>query len=207
MIIPMNPIKEFIFKHHIQTMSGRDDFKGKFDPYRWSAPLFQQPDLLQTYAELLGLPGAVIQGMALIGDGSDDRYPDALIYEYDWPLVLLTSHGNFEIEYTESATVRLSRDCIPKSFYHSGRSLQDFADCLRGDMVTRISTQAQTYSSAHDEFTYSYTIVLEEHLPSYLKELRLHLQSGRCLVFTNEFDWGTMTLLARDGHRIDPHHS
>ena len=62
----MDPAKQFIKEHHIQTLGGKDDFKEAFSGYQWSAAVIQQPDLLEEYVRLIGLIGATIQDIAVV---------------------------------------------------------------------------------------------------------------------------------------------
>ena len=100
--------------------------KDGFSPYKWPAPVIQQPTHLKEYVQLLGIFDAVIQDVAVV------KYPCMFgppsIWENSWsvelcnPIVLITTHGKFEIEYAESSSVRISKDCIPENFTATPRS-------------------------------------------------------------------------------------
>ena len=113
--------------NHIQMVKDKDPLlKDGFSPYKWPAPVIQQPNHLKEYVQLLGIFEAVIQEVAVV------EYPCMFgppsIWENSWsfelcnPIVLITTHGKFEIEYAESSSVRISKDCIPENFTAIPRS-------------------------------------------------------------------------------------
>ena len=178
--------------------------KDGFSPYKWPAPVIQQPNHLKEYVQLLGIFDAVIQDVAVV------KYPCMFgppsIWENSWsvelcnPIVLITTHGKFEIKYAESSSVRISKDCIPEKFYCSTEELarfhlQDLLSHLIGEKITGITVHEQTIKTADFDFTGSCGIDLPDDLPSYIKEMQLRLESGRLLSFSSDFDWGIITLI------------
>lgn len=205
----MDPAKQFIKEHHIQTLGGKDDFKEEFSGYQWSAAVIQQPDLLEEYVRLIGLIGATIQDIAVVDFPLlfEPIDPDVWTLEWDNVMVLMTDRGNFEITYSESSSFCISQDCIPKRLYcnietEDMASIQKLFSYLKGDTITDISTKSTSFDNADDEFTGSWNIGLEENLPSYLIECRFVLKSGCQLAFTNDFDWGIISLYDKNNQLV-----
>nr|DAQ15409.1 MAG TPA: hypothetical protein [Caudoviricetes sp.] len=205
----MDPAKQFIKEHHIQTLGGKDDFKEAFSGYQWSAAVIQQPDLLEEYVRLIGLIGATIQDIAVVDYpclfGSID--PEIWTLEWDNVMVLMTDRGNFEITYSESSSFCISQDCLPKRLYCNEETedmaiIQKLFSYLKGDTITDVSTKPTSFDNADDEFTGSWNIGLEENLPAYLIECRFVLKSGRQLVFTSDFDWGIISLYDKNNQLV-----
>ncbi|WP_074816725.1 hypothetical protein [Selenomonas ruminantium] len=135
-------------------------------------------------------------------------YIDYDISWIDTPVILLTDKGKFEIDFSESSSVRMSKDCIPEKYYQSDDSIKYSYDsrkllaCLKGDIIEDVSVEECSYSAADNDFTGSWGIYLEENLQSYISKFALHLQSGRKMVFYNDYDWGGIYLLDKKGERM-----
>lgn len=52
-------------------MTGRNDFSGRFDFFKWEAPIYQNPVELLTAAESFGLTGKTVKGVFTIGYAHD----------------------------------------------------------------------------------------------------------------------------------------
>ena len=147
---------------------------------------------------------AVIQEIAVVEYpcmfGPPSIQESSWTFEFDNPIVLITTHGKFEIKYAESSSVRISKDCIPEKFYCNPEELarfhlQDLLSHLIGDKITGITVHEQTIKTADFDFTGSCGIDLPDDLPSYIKEMQLRLESGRLLSFSSDFDWGIISLI------------
>ena len=202
----MDQIKQFIMDNQIQMVKDKGPLllKDGFSPYKWPAPVIQQPNHLKEYVQLLGIFDAVIQEVAVVEHPCMFGPPS--IWENSWsvelcnPIVLITTHGKFEIEYAESSSVRISKDCIPEKFYCNPEELarfhlQDLLSHLIGEKITGITVHEQTFNAADFDFTGSCGIDLPDDLPSYIKEMQLRLESGRLLSFSSDFDWGIISLI------------
>lgn len=122
-------------------------------------------------------------------------------------MVLMTDLGNFEITYSESSSFCISQDCIPERLFCNDEtedmaSIKNLFSYLKGDTITDISTKPTSFDNADYEFTGSWNIGLDENLPSYLRECRFVLKSGRQLVFTSDFDWGIISLYDKDNQLV-----
>ncbi|WP_301860357.1 hypothetical protein [uncultured Megasphaera sp.] len=202
----MNTTEQFIKTYHIQTLRGTDDFKKEFSVHDWSAPVIQNPDQLNEYIHRIGLIGAAIQEVTTVSPPCllPPVNHDSLTVEFDNVLVIITDRGAFEISYSESSSVCISKNRIPKRLYYKNENssmdnLQLLFSYLKGDSITDISIKSQSFDEADFEFTGSFGIYLEENLPAYIKEFRLLLKSKRQLAFTSYFDWGVLSLLDEDG--------
>lgn len=202
----MNTTEQFIKTYHIQTLGGSDDFKKEFSEYDWSAPVIQNPDQLNEYIHRIGLIGAAIQEVTTVSPPCllPPVNHDSLTVEFDNVLVIITDRGAFEISYSESSSVCISKNRIPKRLYYKNENssmdnLQLLFSYLKGDSITDISIKSQSFDDADFEFTGSFGIYLEENLPAYIKEFRLLLKSKRQLAFTSYFDWGVLSLLDEGG--------
>lgn len=206
----MYSLEDFIRMHHLQTLGGKDRFGKEFSQYEWSAPVIQTPDHLREYIRMIGLVGAEISDVHIIEYPClfDQVLHDEWRFEFDNAVAFLTNRGTFEIEYTESSSIRISKNCIPERFYYQEDSVilkecnQLFA-YLKGEKVTGIAAESQTFHEADWDFTGSCGIELKSDLPSYLKEFRLLFESGRQLSFTSDFDWGIMSLYDADGRLVN----
>lgn len=129
--------------------------------------------------------------------------------EYYDPIVIFTDQGAFEFDYTESSTIRLSKDAIPSHFYYPNNGFC-IADALSFDIRKVFSRAAgkkivgydikeQDYSAADDQYTGSYGIGLNEAQESYILEFRLILDSGDQLAFASDYDNGYLTILDKTG--------
>ena len=201
----MDQIKQFIMDNHIQMVKDKDPLlKNGFSPYKWPAPVIQQPNHLKEYVQLLGIFEAVIQEVAVVEYpcmfGPPSIWENAWSFELCNPIVLITTHGKFEITFNESSSVRISKDSIPEKFHCS---IEDLARChlqeafsrLIGEKITGITVHEQTFDTADVDFTGSCGIDLPCDLPAYIKEMRLHLENGRNLSFSSDFDWGIISLI------------
>ena len=121
------------------------------------------------------------------------------------PVILISNQGSFEIDYSESSSVRISKDCIPPRFYQRNPDASASYDirrlfaCLKGDIITDCSIKEQTFDEADFDFTGSYGIYLDENASSYIHEFSLLLKSGRRLSFSSDFDWSVITLFDNEG--------
>ena len=201
----MDQIKKFIMDNNIQRLEDKFSLpKDKFSPYKWQAPVIQQPNHLKEYVKLIGMFDAVIQEIAVVEYpcmfGPPSIQKNSWTFEFDNPIVLITTHGNFEITFNESSSVRISKDSIPKKFRCS---VEDLAHChlqeplshLIDEKITGITVHEQTFDTADFDFTGSCGIDLPYDLPAYIKEMRLHLKSERHLSFSSDFDWGIISLI------------
>lgn len=204
-------VDKFVQEHHIQTLGGLNLYQEEFSCFEWSAPVIQQPSLLTEYVHLIGLIGAKIIDVNVIDDPGIPVIPGrASLWQFDWnnELVLITDRGNFEIEYNESSSVRISKDCIPKKFYFLDKledgelDLKPLFAYLKNDRIVDITTKSQTYYEADDEFTGSCGIYLEEDFPAYIKEFRLLLESGRQIAFTSIYDDGIISLYDKNNQLV-----
>lgn len=203
-------MEKFTLDHHLQTLGGTDEFQEKFSDYEWSAPVIQQPDLLKEYVHLIGLIGAKILDVNLIDFPCLSTFERISSWSFEWnnQLVLITDRGHFEIEYNESSSVRISKDCIPQWFYSLDQSKNDAVDFrqlfsyLKNDRIIGITTKSQTYAEAEGDFTGSCGISLEENLPAYIKEFRLLLESSRQLAFSSCYDDGIISLYDKNNHLV-----
>lgn len=242
-------IIEFIQKNKLKTLDGTDHFSKLFCGSDWSAPFIQQPSILKEYVNIIGLVGAEIKEVAIVGNSIynlgrinvSSLYPDRQVkairkggrYEYypwnleetmkwlaevkytdlyissiDEPVIFLTDRGAFEIDFSESSTVRMSKNCIPSQYYQSdigsmySFDVRKLFASLKGDSIKDVSVEEQTFNEADFEFTNSYAIGLEEDMPSYIKTINLHLESERQIIFFSDFDWGGVYILDNDGHQI-----
>ena len=201
----MDQIKKFIMDNNIQRLEDKFSLpKDKFSPYKWQAPVIQQPNHLKEYVKLIGMFDAVIQEIAVVEYtcmfGPPSIQKNSWTFEFDNPIVLITTHGKFEITFNESSSVRISKDSIPEKFHCS---IEDLARChlqeafsrLIGEKITGITVHEQTFDTADVDFTGSCGIDLPCDLPAYIKEMRLHLENGRNLSFSSDFDWGIISLI------------
>ena len=178
--------------------------KDEFSFYKWKAPIIQQPNHLKEYVRLIGMFDAVIQEIAVVEFpcmfGPPLSQKNSWTFEFDNPIVLITTHGKFEITFNESSSVRISKDSIPEKFYCSVKDLahchlQELFSDLIGDKIIGITVHEQTFDAADFEFTGSCGIDLPCDLPAYIKEMQLHLKSGRHFSFSSDFDWGVISLV------------
>lgn len=209
----MDKAEQFIQEHHIQTLGGKDNFKEEFSGYEWSAPVFQQPSHLEEYVHLIGLIGATIQDITVIGHPGicsllyEHRKEGFWTFELDNVLVLITDYGNFEIEYGNSSSIRISKDCIPHKFYYQktnkdAAELKQLFSYLINDKIIGISTDRTSFDDADNDFTGSYGMELEENLSAYICGCHLLLESGRKLSFTSRFDDGIISLYNKDNQLV-----
>lgn len=209
----MDKIEQFIQEHHIQTLGGKDDFKEEFSRYEWSAPILQQPSHLEEYVHLIGLIGATIQDITIVDNPGyyslsyEHRKEGFWTFELDNVLVLITDCGNFEIEYGESSSVRISKDCIPRKFYYQKinkriAELKQLLSNLINDKIIGISIDSTSFDRADDDFTGSCGIKLDKNLSAYIRECRLLLKSGRRLSFTSQYDDGIISLYDKDNQLV-----
>ena len=62
----MDQIKKFIMDNNIQRIEDEVSLPiDEFSPYKWQAPVIQQPNHLKEYVKLIGMFDAVIQEIAL----------------------------------------------------------------------------------------------------------------------------------------------
>jgi len=202
----MDQIKKFIMDNNIQRIEDTVSLPiDEFSPYKWQAPVIQQPNHLKEYVKLIGMFDAVIQEIAVVEYpcmfGPPSIQKNSWTFEFDNPIVLITTHGKFEITFNESSSVRISKDSIPEKFYCR---VEDLAHChlqepfshLIGEKITGITVHEQTFDTADVDFTGSCGIDLPCDLSAYIKEVWLHLESGRHLSFSSNFDWGIISLIS-----------
>ena len=118
----MDQIKKFIMENNIQRLEDKVSLpKDEFSPYKWQAPVIQQPNHVKEYVKLIGMFDAVIQEIAVVEYpcmfGPPSIQKNSWTFEFDNPIVLITTHGNFEITFNESSSVRISKNSIPEKFY------------------------------------------------------------------------------------------
>ncbi|SHK52643.1 hypothetical protein SAMN05216582_106117 [Selenomonas ruminantium] len=125
------------------------------------------------------------------------------------PVIVMTDRGVFEIDFHESSSVRISKDCIPERYYNNSGNrfnrsfdLRKILALLNGDIINNISVEEQNFSDADFQFTGICNIVLDSKFSSYIKTFTLHLDSGRKIVFFSDFDNGGFYVLDKDDSLI-----
>lgn len=213
----MATMQDIIKKYNLENLGGSDNFdNNKFDARKWSAPIIQDPKILKEYLDASGIVGATIKEIAIVNDdmfgvniitsnfiSTDEFYIDGF---YN-PIIIVTDKGNFEIDYSESSTVRISKNCLIHDMYASENlkkyktQIEDirkiFMD-LAGKQIVDFSINEQDFFHADCDFTCSYGIGLDSEQKSYIKELIFILNCGKKLVFINDFDDATLYLLDID---------
>lgn len=221
----------------LPTLGGHNEFiNNKWDVYKWSAPYIQDPAVLEQYVYSLGLVGATLYEVAIVGDDlgdlggigglSADLFYPHLTYsngferyeptDIDWvkkrlfsqhwafvfnqcqPVILLTDRGAFEIFYTDSSTVFMSKNTLPPSMYDSDERVMpsyDIRQAFRAVNMRKIiafNIITQPLDDALAYFCGTYGIELPENQQGYIKEIQFILDNGLRLVMESEYDWGNI---------------
>ncbi len=130
-------------------------------------------------------------------------------YDIDKPVIIKTDKGAFEIDSVESSTVRISKDCIPQHMYAHNDNMRMSFDIrkifahLCGKKIIDYDIEREIdFGEADFTFTGSYGIKLSANQDFYIKSLKLILDNGQKLLFTNYFDWTNLSLLDKDNKNV-----
>lgn len=121
--------------------------------------------------------------------------------DIDKPIVFLTDKGKFEIDTSESSSVRISKNTLPSIMYASSNNnkisfdIRKIFSCLTGSKIVNFCIEEQDYWDAEDTFTGSFGITLKANQLSYIKSFKLILDNGLSLLFSNDYDWQYLALL------------
>lgn len=181
----------------------------------WNLPYMQEPKVLRQYIRDIGILDATIEGIQCTRSGIyelsgicfDDRnnsHDDLkLVGEVDSPVILVTDKGRFEIDYTESSTVFMGKNMIPRSDYcsahadYTGYDSDVAFSVLKGTQIIGFEVVTQSFEQADDTFTGSYGLDLPEDQDGYIRLVQFFLSTGQRLVFESHFDWGFVSLFER----------
>lgn len=181
----------------------------------WALPYIQDPKVLRQYIRDIGILGATIEGIQCVGSGiyelsgiyfgdRKDGHKDLeLIAEVDAPVILVTDKGRFEIDYTESSTVFMGKNMIPRSAYCSAHADYTGYDSnltfsiLKGTQIIGFQVLTQSFEQADNTFTGPYGLDLPEDQNEYIRLVQFFLSTGQRLVFESHFDWGYVSLFER----------
>lgn len=206
----MATMQEIIKKYNLKNLGGNDNFvNDKFDAREWSAPIIQEPQVLKEYLDASGIVGSTIKEIAIVNAGLYSNtgielnyIDDANFYIDDLlqPIIIITDKGNFEIDFSESSTIFLSKDSIPKTMYANNLDfdINKTFITLKGKKIIDFIIKEQDFLKADYDFTNSYDIDLDSQQKSYIKELIFIIENSKKLIFINDFDNGVLYLLDSD---------
>lgn len=206
----MATMQEIIKKYNLENLGGNDNFvNDKFDAKEWSAPIIQEPQVLKEYLDASGIVGSTIKEIAIVNTGLYSNTGIELNYIDDTnfyiddllqPIIIITDKGNFEIDFSESSTIFLSKDSIPKTMYTSNLDfdINKTFISLKGKKIIDFIIKEQDFLKADYDFTNSYDIGLDSKQKSYIKELIFIIENNKKLIFINDFDNGVLYLLDAD---------
>lgn len=213
----MATMQEIIKKYNLKNLGGNDNFvNNKFDAREWSAPIIQEPRILKEYLDASGIVGSTIKEIAIVSQNyyvyntdifclkngrSNNFYIDSILE----PVIIITDKGCYEIDFSESSTVRLTKDCLNRCMYISENNHYDNKldfcktfSILNQKQIIDFIIKEQDFYHAADDFTGSYSIGLDTTQESYIKELIFFTSDNRKLVFINDYDVGLLYLLDAD---------
>lgn len=206
----MATMQEIIKKYNLENLGGNDNFvNDKFDAKEWSAPIIQEPHILKEYLDASGIVGSTIKEIAIVNaglysnTGIELNYIDDTNFYIDdllQPIIIITDKGNFEIDFSESSTIFLSKDSIPKTMYANNLDfdINKTFITLKGKKIIDFIIKEQDFLKADYDFTNSYDIGLDSRQKSYIKELIFIIENSKKLIFINDFDNGVLYLLDAD---------
>lgn len=130
--------------------------------------------------------------------------------QVDEPIVFETDRENFEMDFSESSTIYLSRNLLPKdACHHVTYDSFDISKLLASLNGTKIDgydiEEYKDYSDADFDFTNSYSVGLPEEQDSYIKSFCLNMSNGQHLKFYNDFDYGWIELLDQNRQLVEIH--
>lgn len=119
------------------------------------------------------------------------------------PIILITDRGTFEIDYSDSSTVFISKDGIPPKYYTPVMSpvydVKKVFAPFRNDTIINYQIIPEDPLYAVIDFTNSYSVGISENQTAYIQKLILQLQSGRQIALYNDGDDGMIDLLDAAG--------
>lgn len=213
----MATMQEIIQKYNLENLGGNDNFiNDKFDAREWSAPIIQEPQVLKEYLDASGIVGSTIKEIAVVHQNyhvynrnifylENGRSNNFYIEDILDPVIIITDKGCYEIDFSESSTVRLTKDCLKRcmydfenSFYEDKLDLHKTFSILNNKQIIGFTIKEQDFEHADNDFTGSYGIGLDSVQKSYIKELIFFTNDNRKFVFINDFDDGVLYLLDAD---------
>lgn len=120
------------------------------------------------------------------------------ILRFDEPVILETDKGIFPIDFSESSTVYISRDSLPKDAgkkpAYDRFDISKLFASVTGSKVFGYDIEDEDFFAADDDFTNSYSVGLDENQEGYIKSFCLDMSNGQCLKFYNDYDYGQLEL-------------
>lgn len=116
----MATMQEIIKKYNLENLGSNDNFiNDKFDAREWSAPIIQEPQVLKEYLDASGIVGSTIKEIAVVHQNyhvynrnifylKNGRSNNFYIKDILDPVIIITDKGCYEIDFSESSTVRLT---------------------------------------------------------------------------------------------------
>ena len=213
----MQTMQEVIQKYKLKNLGGSDNFKNdEYDAIEWSAPIIQGPRILKEYLDASGIVGSTIKEIAIVHQNYSVYDRDIFYLKNEInnnfciqcilePVVIITDKGCYEFDFSESSTVRLTKDCLKPCMYAFENNLEvekldlrKTFSSLNGKQIIKFAIKEHDFDHADDDFTGSYGIRLDDGQESYIKELIFFTSDNRKLVFINDYDDGLLYLLDTD---------
>lgn len=168
----MATMQEIIQKYNLQNLGGNDNFiNDKFDAREWSAPIIQEPQVLKEYLVASGIVGSTIKEIAVVHQNyhvynrnifylENGRSNNFYIEDILYPVIIITDKGCYEIDFSESSTVRLTKDCLKRcmydfenSFYEDKLDMRKTFSILNQKQIIGFTIKEQDFDHAYDDFT------------------------------------------------------
>ena len=182
---------------------------GYYSWYDWSADVYQIPEeVLQAFKQLK-ISGRKIIDFRAVGALYSDvvsikraiQNGDLSIkrcVQIDWPLILyLDDGGRFEIDYSDSSCVRMSKDAFPDTICRKGTNVSKFFSNCIGSTI--LDLEVKSTSEFPSDFTGSYSLTLPENQEQYIEKISFLLSNGNRLCFSTWMDFGLVWTEGNDG--------